>query len=285
MMAGTDKELESFRRRFQHMTEAVQNSSYRLDWTTCNEVVLEHGSMRLRRFLGEGTSFSAGVPVLLVYSHVNSPHVLDLMTGHSLVEKLVDAGHAVYLLDWGDVNESDRVRPLANYILDYIDLAVDAICRTREVSSVSLVGVCQGGTFSLCYASIFPDRIDRLATLITPVDFHAGGSLLTHWCKHVDTGLLERATSNIPGTVVNGVFQLLRPFSDLRRQVQMIAQSGNGENLELMARMDQWVFSGPDQPARAFVLEWFPAGLSEQSIERSFRVSDWHAVLVCCSHT
>ena len=99
----------------------------------------------------------------------------------------------------------------------------------------------------------------KLATLITPVDFHAGDSLLTRWSKHIDTGRLAQAPCNIPGPVISGVFQLLRPFADLQRQVRLLPAAGAPQNLELTALMEQWMERGPAQPARAFAefVRWF----------------------------
>lgn len=247
--AEITEELDQFRRRYQQLNAQILSQQAHLDWSTENDVVLEHGAMRLRQFAGGNAAYA---PLLLVYSHVNSACVIDLHPDHSLVKRLIEKQHRVYLLDWGTITEADCNNDISVYAEQYIDAAVNYLRQETGFSSVNLLGICQGGTFALCYASLHPSNINKLVTMVTPVDFHAGESLLMRWSRYIDMTTLERFPQNIPGALITILFQMMRPFEDMIRQVQQIDQPDNGRKLDLLIKMDQWVYHCPDQPGRAF---------------------------------
>lgn len=242
-------ELDQFRERYQQLNRQISAQQEHLDWSSPNSVVLEHGAMKLRHF--EGGDLNQ-LPLLIVYSHVNKPCVIDLHPDHSLVKRIIEKGHRVYILDWGEVSESDRENDISVYAEEYIDAAVSYLQQHGGFEAVNLLGICQGGTFALCYACLHPAKVNKLVTLVTPVDFHAGDSLLTHWARYLDMNILASNPQNIPGALITMLFQMMRPFEDMIRQVQQIDQPAAGRKLELMMKMDQWVFHCPDQPGRAF---------------------------------
>ena len=45
---------------------------------------------------------------------------------------------------------------------------------------------CQGGTFSAIYASLHPDKIRNLITMVAPIDFDTDDGLLNIWARHLD---------------------------------------------------------------------------------------------------
>ena len=194
-----DSRIETFRERYLALNASIRQQAKNLDWATENTVVLEHGAMSVRRFHDNNGNAS---PVLVVYSHVNSPHVIDLQEEVSLVRRLQECGNTVYLLDWGDISENDRENDLSVYVLDYVTAALEVIRSETGVFRPALLGVCQGGTFALCYACAFSDRIRRLALLVTPVDFHAGDSVLTQWSRFIDFKAIEKHPVNIPGAAI-----------------------------------------------------------------------------------
>ena len=91
-----EAELEAFRARYRQLVMQIPSLENGSDWATDNETVFTVGAMRLRHFKSENRALN---PVLIVYSHVNSPHVIDLHQDHSLVRRLMECGHDVFLLD------------------------------------------------------------------------------------------------------------------------------------------------------------------------------------------
>ena len=58
------------------------------------------------------------------------------------------------MIDWGSPSRADRFLTMDDYINDYLDGAVEAIKQRDDAKRVNVLGVCEGGTFSLpCGAS------------------------------------------------------------------------------------------------------------------------------------
>ncbi|OXS64683.1 alpha/beta fold hydrolase [Priestia filamentosa] len=110
------------------------------------------------------------IPVFHVYSLVNQPYILDLTPGTSLVEGFISNGYDVYLLDWGSPQYEDKDLTLEDYIVDYLHQAVKRALRYSNVSEISMIGYCLGGTLSAIYATIFQEPIRNLVLLTTPID-------------------------------------------------------------------------------------------------------------------
>ncbi|NNE39134.1 MAG: alpha/beta fold hydrolase, partial [Gammaproteobacteria bacterium] len=127
------------------------------------------------------------VPILIVYALVNRPYMADLQEDRSLIRGLLDSGMDVYLIDWGYPDEADRYLSLDDYINGYIDRCVDVVCHRSNKKKINLLGICQGGAFSLCYTSLHQDKVKNLITTVTPVDFHTKNDMLSHLARNVDT--------------------------------------------------------------------------------------------------
>ncbi len=85
--------------------------------------------------------------------------MVDLQDDRSLVKNLLALGEDVYLIDWGYPDLSDRYLTLDDYINGYIRRCVDVVAKRHKVDKINLLGICQGGAFSLCFASIYPQKI------------------------------------------------------------------------------------------------------------------------------
>jgi polyhydroxyalkanoate synthase len=108
------------------------------------EIVDEGRLLRLRHYPPAGGTTSAA-PVLLVYSLLRRPDIVDLLPERSLVRNLTEQGFSVYLTDWQPPTAADADCGLDVYINDDPARAVDTI-RVREgAPRVSLVGCCLGG--------------------------------------------------------------------------------------------------------------------------------------------
>ena len=161
------------------------------------DVILVRKKMRLLRYRTD--SDAQAHPLLIVYALVNRPYMADLTPECSLINELRAQGLEVYLIDWGYPGAEDAPHSLADYLLGDIDACVDEIRARHGVDAIDVLGICQGGTFSLCYAALCPEKIRRLVTTITPVDFQTEGDLLSHLTQRIDARRLVEAWGNIPG--------------------------------------------------------------------------------------
>lgn len=192
-------------------------------------------------------------PLLIVYALVNRPYMMDLQAGRSLIRGLLDRGLDVYLVDWGYPDRSDRFLTLDDYINGYLDRCVDAVLARHGVDRLNLLGVCQGGSFSLCYAAMHPDKVANLVTMVTPVDFHTADNLLSRWTREVDVDLMVEALGNIPGELLNWLFLTMKPFQLMgRKYVDMVDALGDEQAARNFMLMEKWIFDSPDQAGEAF---------------------------------
>ncbi|TFH57847.1 MAG: alpha/beta fold hydrolase, partial [Gemmatimonadales bacterium] len=152
------------------------------------------------------------IPVLIVYALVNRPYMVDVEEGRSLIQNLLDQGLDIYLVDWGYPDRWEKYLTLDDYINGYMDDCVDVIRERHGLDAINLAGICQGGTFSLCYTALHPEKVKNLVTMVTPVDFHVKDGLLNVWCQPMDVDLMVDAFGNIPGDFMNFGFLMLKPW-------------------------------------------------------------------------
>lgn len=193
------------------------------------------------------------VPLLIVYALVNRPYMADLQKNRSMVRGLLAGGLDVYLIDWGYPDSADRFLTLNDYINGYIDRCVDVIRKRSGVSKINVLGICQGGTFSLCYSAIHPHKVRNLITTVTPVDFHTPKDLLSHWVRRVDVDLLVDTMGNMSGEMLNWTFLSLKPFRlSGQKYLDMINTLDDPILCKNFMRMEKWIFDSPDQAGEAF---------------------------------
>jgi polyhydroxyalkanoate synthase len=216
------------------------------------EVVLTRGKLRLFRYLAPA-NVANPVPVLIVYALVNRPYMADLMPDCSVVSELVARGLEVYLIDWGCPDVADAGRTLADYITGDLDACVDLVRSHHAGDAVNLLGICQGGTFSLCYSALNPDKVGHLITTVTPVDFQTHDDLLSHLLRNVDVDALVDAWGNIPGELMNAVFLAQKPFQLGQQKYADFVETVEDDAASAMfLAMEKWIFDSPALAGTAF---------------------------------
>ena len=194
-----------------------------------------------------------GIPLLIVYALVNRPDMVDLQEDRSLVRGLLRAGYDLFLIDWGYPKAADCYLTMDDYINGYLDTCVEKVKSVTGYPAVNLLGVCQGGTFSLCYAATHPRSVKNLITMVTPVDFHTEDNLLSLWARHVDIDALVDAHGNIPGEYLNQIFLALKPYMlGPKKYHDLVSMLGDRDKLENFLRMEQWIADSPDQAGETF---------------------------------
>jgi len=102
------------------------------------------------------------------------------------------------MLDWGYPTMKQRKISFSDYA-NYLDRAVDIICKERGVKRVSVLGYCTGGIISLMYASLHPEKVGKLILLATPVDFSRWYDPRILWGKIFDVRSIVSLFGNVPG--------------------------------------------------------------------------------------
>ncbi len=231
--------------------------------TTPSEVVYREDRMKLLHYI-PAVQKPYPVPVLITYALVNRYYILDLQPDKSVVKKLLELGFDVYIIDWGYPAGMDRYLTLDDYVNGYMNNSVDKIREISGMDKITLLGVCQGGTFSVMYASLHPEKVKNLVTLVTPVNFETDKCLLNTWAKNLDVDKVVDYYGMVPGDFLNSGFLLLDPVKlMIAKYVGMFDQLDcnsndidrsihNKEKLENFLRMEKWIFDSPDQAGETY---------------------------------
>jgi len=219
---------------------------------TRREEVWRDGKVVLYRFIGDREP-SARVPLLIAYALVNRPYMVDLQDNKSLVRQLLARGEDVYIIDWGYPDRSDRFLDLEDYIERFIGGAVDHLRAGYGLDAINLLGICQGGAFSLSYAALNPGKLRNLITMVTPVDFHTPDNMLSNWTRGMDVDLFVDTLGNVPADLMNMCYLTLKPWRlFVQKYVAMVDILDDKSAMEDFLRMEKWIFDSPDQAGEAF---------------------------------
>ncbi|MCB0687876.1 MAG: class III poly(R)-hydroxyalkanoic acid synthase subunit PhaC [Saprospiraceae bacterium] len=236
-------------------TEAVRQITdiQEIDIATApRETVWEDGKVQLYHFIRDDQP-RARTPVLISYALVNRWEMMDLQPNLSFVRKLLEEGLDIYLIDWGYASELDRYKTMEDYILGDIHECVEFICRRHKTDKINLLGVCQGGTFSLIYTALFPEKIKNLVTTVTPVDFREENGLLFLWAKYMDVdAIVDGFGGVVPGDFLNTGFDLLKPMNKARKYTNLPKVAQDREKLLNFLRMEKWVADSPAQAGETY---------------------------------
>ena len=219
---------------------------------TAREEVWRDGKVVLYRFRDDSVP-TAKVPLLISYALVNRPYMVDLQADKSIVRGLLARGEDVYIIDWGYPDRSDRYLTLEDYIERFLGGAVDHLRRAHGLDAINLLGICQGGAFSLCYAALHPDKVRNLITMVTPVDFQTPDNMLSNWVRELDVDLFVDTLGNVPADLMNHCYLMLKPFRlNLQKYVGLVDILDDKAAVEDFLRMEKWIFDSPDQAGEAF---------------------------------
>lgn len=223
------------------------------------EAVWRDGKVTLFRY--KPIAKPAGVsPLVISYALVNRPYMMDLQEDRSLIRRLLEEGLDVYLIDWGYPDGADRFTDLDDYINGYLHGALEHVLTSHDIERTNLLGVCQGGTFSLCYTALHPERVKNLVTMVTPVDFKTPENLLSKWAQDLDVDALVDSQGNVSGEMLNVAYVSLMPFRLMQQKyVGLVELLHDPKQVENFMRMERWIFDSPDQAGEAFrqFTKWF----------------------------
>jgi len=252
-----------FVEKFKHGMELFLNAPDFSVGTTPSEIIYTEDKMKLIHYIPTAEK-PYPVPVLVVYALVNRYYILDLQPDKSVIKKLLDEGFDVYIIDWGYPSGADRYLTLDDYVNGYLNNAVDRIRERSGLDKITLLGVCQGGTFSVMYAALHPEKIENLITLVAPVDFDTDKGLLHVWAKSLDVDKIVDYYGIVPGDFLNAGFLLTDPFRlmidkyvGLFERIECepddeACELRNEDTVKNFLRMEKWIFDSPDQAGETF---------------------------------
>jgi polyhydroxyalkanoate synthase len=225
---------------------------------TPRELIFEQDKIKLYRYV-QNKKITCTTPILISYALVNKEYLLDLQPDRSYVKNLLENGHDVYIIDWGYPTRADRYRTIGDYIDIYLNDCVDAVRRESGHDQITLMGVCQGGTLSITYTSLYPEKIKNLVTLITPVDFSTSDGTLFAWSKYMDPNPVAD-NGNVSGDTMNNGFLMVKPMQRIDKFYAFANMMDDKAKIANFLRMEQWIFDSPAQAGecyRGFITEMY----------------------------
>ena len=234
------------------------------------EVVYEEDRVKLKYYHpSKRPDGHIRTPLLIIYALINRETMLDLQPGRSVVQNFLDNGIDVYMIDWGYPSQKDKYLTIDDHVNGYIHNAVDTIRNRHGIKQINIMGICMGGTMSIMFAALHPDKVKNLITTVTPSNFDTDQGLLHVWMKHIDADQLVNAYGNISGDFMNFGFLLLNPARlMLDKYVGFLENMDDREFVENFVRMEKWIFDSPDVPGetfRQFVKDCYQKNLLIQS--------------------
>jgi poly[(R)-3-hydroxyalkanoate] polymerase subunit PhaC len=218
-------------------------------------------------------------PVLIAYGLVGRYTMADLQEDRSLVRNLLRLGADLYVVDWGHPSRADRWLKLEDYIEGYLGECVREIAERHDVEAVNLLGICEGGVFTTCYAALNPKAVKNLVLTITPIDFHAdrqesrlGHGFINLWTRSLapeDIDRLIDAHGNLPGELMGSVFSMMTPMRTLMKyNLDMLEVMDDEKKFLNFLRMEKWIADRPHHPGEA-AKQWLKDLYQENKLIRN----------------
>ena len=208
--------------------------------TTPADVVHTENKLRLLRYR-RSTPATFETPVLLVPSLINRHYVLDLLPQKSFAAWLVQRGFDVYCIDWGTPGDEDKFLTFDEICDGYLGRAIRSAARSAGAQKVHLLGYCMGGILTTIHAAVRPSHVASLTTLAAPVRFDGAG-LLGSWTRSptFDVRSLVNAYGNVPWTLLQSSFHMLRPTLTLSKMVHLLDRAWDDESLDGFLAIEAW---------------------------------------------
>lgn len=246
------KEIERYSNRLLRATETLLKTEDVDIATSPKDLVFQEDKIKLYHFRPRKKKLCP-VPLLITYALVNRETMMDLEEGRSLIRNMLDLGLDIYIILWGYPSRLDRYVTLDDCIDMYLDDCVDYVRKERGLEKINLMGVCQGGTFSIIYAALHPEKTRNLVAMVAPVDFDTDDGLLHVWSRYIDVDLMVDAMGNIPGDFMNLGFLMLKPFQLMvDKYIGLVECAEDPALLQNFLRMEKWIFDSPDQAGETF---------------------------------
>lgn len=212
-------------------------------WATPHEIVFEEPLARLRDFSTATRDAHVAPTLVLPPQAGHDSCIVDYSPSQSQMRTILDAGLTrAYALDWRPAGPETLNAGVEAY-LELIDRALD-----RLGGPANLIGDCQGGWLAAIYAALHPERVNTLTLAGAPIDFHAGDAVI-HALLNVLApggdlsfyqGLVAAGGGALPGQDMLAGFILIRPQSEVSRQLQLLAHINEPTYVARYREFEDW---------------------------------------------
>jgi len=211
------REMERNALRLQNGIKLAMGTEFVRVGPTPKQTVWSSGKVELWRYDTEPDAVRHAPPILLVPSVVSRSYVFDLHRGNSFVERLLEAGFAVYLVDWGVAGKEESTNTFETYVDELLPQVVAAACDDAGSEDLTMLGYCFSGLLTLLYLAGHPEApIRSLVSLAPPIDYSASAGITKVFAEgRLEPEDILDEDGNVPGDVVREAFAMRKPTSDL----------------------------------------------------------------------
>jgi polyhydroxyalkanoate synthase len=222
---------------------------------TPSEVVYTENKLELLHYESM-TDEQHKTPILIVYALINKPFILDLQPDRSVVRRLLEAGHDVYLVDWNEPSKLDQHLTLHDYVNRYIDNCVDVVRERSGQDRINILGYCMGGTMTAMYTALHQEKVRTLGLMAAGLCFDDTGGVLELWGddEYYDPRDVVDVFGNVPAEMLDVGFALMDPVANyVSKYVRLYDNIENDDFVENFARMERWLGEGIDLAGEAYI--------------------------------
>jgi polyhydroxyalkanoate synthase len=229
---------------------------------TPSEVVYEENKLELLHYDAEAAGIEVdedaeeSVPILIVYALINRPYILDLQEERSVVRRLLEAGHEIYLIDWNEPSRLDQHLTLDDYVNRYMDNCVDVVSERSGHDAINILGYCMGGTMSVMYSALHAEKVNALGLMAAGLCFDHTGGVLEEWGsdEYYSPSDVTETFGNVPAEMLDVGFALMDPVENYVSKYIRFAENMDNEGfVENFGRMEKWLDDGIDVAGAAYV--------------------------------
>jgi len=221
---------------------------------TPKEVIWKRGKICLYHYLPQSERCHALPYFIVPWLGISRPYILDMLPGHSMIAYLLQQGHDVYMLDWGEMAEEDKDLGFDDVVCTLLPRAIDALLEYAQAPALNLNGLCLGGVITASYLGLNPDApVRNYIAIVTPVDFAQGGLFRT-W---LGTGafpadLMVKRFGGVPTSLMGMGFKMLRPTGDMAAMSGLWFNLDKDEYIPVFKAMNHWANDYVGMPGRFF---------------------------------
>ncbi|MFQ3319826.1 MAG: polyhydroxyalkanoate synthase [Natronomonas sp.] len=222
---------------------------------TPSEVVYTENKLELLHYEAL-TEEQHKTPILIAYALINKPFILDLQPDRSVVRRLLEAGHDVYLIDWNEPSRLDQHLTLDDYVNRYIDNCVDVVRERSGQDKINILGYCMGGTMTVMYTALHQEKVRTLGLMAAGLCFDQTGGVLEMWGddEYYDPQDVVDVFGNVPAEMLDIGFALMDPVANyVSKYVRLYDNIENDDFVENFGRMERWLGEGIDMAGQTYV--------------------------------
>lgn len=194
----------------------------------------------------------SGTALLIVPAPIKAAYIWDLAPDASAVQRFLDGGLQVYLLQWRRPGRSDEAMSLVRYADETILRGVETIRAETGERAVFLAGHSLGGTFNAIFASLHAHLVRGMIALEAPIAFGAG-TLDAAVARAPHASVVGATFGNVPGSFIDIASGFADPRAFNAEPVLDWLQSlSSAEARSLHLRVRRWSLDETAMPRQLF---------------------------------